>query len=121
MQDDYNSLWLEQLPRDGKRYRVSGSADDPHWLSSTELVFRTSEGQRFERTTITASAENPVGPVRRWLDSARVLGTNGFSSQLSVDGRAIYLQADIEAPVRSLRVVPNWVAKMKRAVDEANR
>ena len=50
-----------------------------------------------------------------------MLGTNGFSSQLSVDGRVIYLQADIEAPVRLLRVVPNWVAKMKRAVDEANK
>ncbi len=121
MQNDYSSLSLERLPPDGKRYRVFGGADDPHWLSPTELVFRTSEGQRFERTTITASAENPVGSVRRWLDSARVLGTNGFSSQLSVDGRVIYLQADLEAPVRSLRVVPNWVAKMKRAVDEANR
>ena len=121
LQDDYRSLWLERLPPDGKRYRVFGGADDPHWLSSSELVFRTSEGQRFERTTIAASAENPVGPVRRWLDAPRVLGTNGFSSQLSVDGRVIYLQADIEAPVRSLRVVPNWVAKMKRAVDEANK
>ena len=68
---------------------------------------------------IAASAENPVGPVRRWFTSSRVLGTNGFSSQLSVDGRIIYLQADLEAPVRSLRVVPNWVATMKRAVDEA--
>ncbi|MES3035676.1 MAG: protein kinase [Gemmatimonadota bacterium] len=121
MQNDYSSLSLERLPPDGNRYRVFGGADDPHWLSPTELVFRTSEGQRFERTTIAASAENPVGPVRRWLDSARVLGTNGFSSQLSVDGRVIYLQADLEVPVRSLRVVPNWVARMKRAVDEANK
>ena len=34
--------------------------------------------------------------------------------------RVIYLHADIEAPVRSLRVVPSWVATMKRAVDGAN-
>ena len=36
------------------------------------------------------------------------------------DGRLIYVQADVEALVRALRVVPNWVTKMKRAVDEAN-
>ncbi len=117
---DFNSLWLEPLPRNGKRYQVLGSsADDPHWLSSTELVFSTSGGKAFDRTTIAATAENPVGPVRRWFSSSGVLETNGFTSQLSVDERVIYLQADIEAPVRSLRVVPDWVAKMKRAVDEA--
>jgi hypothetical protein len=71
--------------------------------------------------TITASVENPVGPVRRWFNTPRALDTPGASSQLSVDGRVIYLQADVEAPVRSLRVVPNWVAKMKQAVDAVNK
>ena len=44
-----------------------------------------------------------------------MLETTGFSSQLSVDGRVIYLEADIEALVRSLRVVSKLVATMKRA------
>jgi len=120
---DENAMWLEPLPRTGKRYLLhSGSnADDPHWLSSTELVFKSYEPWGFDRVTITASAENPVGSVRRWFNTPRALDTPGASSQLSVDGRVIYLQADIEAPVRSLRVVPNWVAKMKQAVDAANK
>ncbi|MBY0489261.1 MAG: protein kinase [Gemmatimonadaceae bacterium] len=122
-QPDENAMWLEPLPRTGKRYPLhSGSnADDPHWLSATELVFKSYEPWGFDRVTITASAENPVGPMRRWFNSTRALDTPGASSQLSVDGRVIYLQADIEAPVRSLRVVPNWVAKMKQAVDAVNK
>ena len=118
---DENAMWLEPLPRNGKRYLLhSGSnADDPNWLSPTELVFKSYEPWGFDRVTITATDENPVGPVRRWFNTPRALDTPGVSSQLSADGRVIYLQADIEAPVRSLRVVPNWVAKMKRAVDAA--
>ncbi len=120
---DENAMWLEPLPRNGKRYLLhSGSnADDPHWLSPTELVFKSYEVWGFDRVTITATAESPVGPVRRWINTPRALDTPGASSQLSMDGRVIYLQADIEAPVRSLRVIPNWVARMKQMVDEANK
>jgi hypothetical protein len=122
-QPDENAMWIEPLPRTGKRYLLhSGSnADDPHWLSATELVFKSYEPWGFDRVAITASAENPVGPVRRWFSTPRALDTPGASSQLSVDGRVIYLQADVEAPVRSLRVVPNWVARMKQAVDSASK
>ncbi len=120
---DENAMWLEPLPRTGKRYLLhsGSSADDPHWLSATELVFKSNESWGFDRVTITASAESPVGPVRRWFTALRALDTPGASSQLSVDGRVIYLQADVEVPVRSLRVVPNWVAKMKQAVDSTSK
>jgi hypothetical protein len=33
----------------------------------------------------------------------------------------VYVQGAPDVPVRYLRVVPNWVEHMKRAVDEASR
>jgi hypothetical protein len=33
----------------------------------------------------------------------------------------VYVQGAPEVPVRYFRVIPNWVARMKRAVDEAKR
>ncbi len=120
--DNSSSLWLEPFPGNGQRYPVATPVDDPLWLSPTEVVFRTYAGmERFDRVTIFPSHEAPVGPRRRWLEAPRLIDTPGFSSAVTPDGRMIYLQADLEAPVHSLRVVPNWVATMKRAVDEANK
>ena len=36
----------------------------------------------------------------------------------TTDGRVVYLQGAPDVPVRYLRVIPNWVKRMKRAVDE---
>ena len=46
-------------------------------------------------------------------------GTDPYT--LTHDGRVVYLRGAPERPVAYLRVVPDWVSKMKRAVDEANR
>jgi len=40
---------------------------------------------------------------------------------LTRDGNVLYLRGAPERPVAYLRVVPDWVSKMKHAVDEANR
>jgi hypothetical protein len=40
---------------------------------------------------------------------------------LTPDGRVVYEQGGEIAPIRYLRVVPNWVAQMKRAVDAAGQ
>ena len=50
-----------------------------------------------------------------------MVATAGPSSMPTADGRIVYVRGAAEVPVRYFRVVPNWVAKMKRAVDEATR
>jgi hypothetical protein len=40
---------------------------------------------------------------------------------LSTDGRVVYVEGAVEQPTSHLRVVPRWVDRMKRAVDDANR
>ena len=49
------------------------------------------------------------------------VATAGPSYTLTRDGRVVYLRGAPERPVQYLRVIPDWVSKMKRAVDDANR
>lgn len=36
-------------------------------------------------------------------------------------GRVLYMRGANDEPKRYLRVIPNWVTLMERAVDDANR
>ena len=121
---DLNTLWLESLPANGKRFQVHGGSQtqDFFWLSPTELVFMAGRGvSSFDRVTINPASDNPVTNRRRWIETLRAVDTDGLSSTPTPDGRIIYLQGDIEPPARSLRVIPNWVARMKRIVDKTNK
>jgi len=121
---DLNTLWLEPMPANGKRFQVHGGSQtqDFFWLSSTELVFMAGHGvSSFDRVTINPTSENPVTNRRRWIETPRALDTDGLSSTPTPDSRIMYLQGDSEPPARSLRVIPNWVAKMKQAVDETKK
>jgi serine/threonine-protein kinase len=117
---DFTTLWLEPLPRTGKRYQLrTGGTDDGQWLSPSELVLWTGSG--FARATIDPVADPPLTNRRPWIETHRMIGTAGQSYSLTPDGRLLYVQGAEPTPVTYLRVVPDWVARMKRAVDEANR
>ena len=74
-----------------------------------------------DRITIDFSGVQPVfHPRRRWLAMPGFVSTVGQYT-LTRDGKVVYLRGSPEHPVTYLHVVPNWVATMKRAVDEANR
>jgi hypothetical protein len=51
----------------------------------------------------------------------RFIDTPGWSHAVMPGGDAVYLQATAENLGYYVRVIPNWVATMKRAVDEANK
>jgi hypothetical protein len=82
-------------------------------------VIHTDQG--FIRAIIDASREPPVVTKRLWFDPPDFVETAGLSHQVTPDGRLIYVRPEPRVPGRYLRVVPTWVAQMKRAVDEANR
>ena len=56
-----------------------------------------------------------------WFDGPRFVGIAAGGFGLTPDGRVVYKEGAEITPARYLRVVPNWVAQMKRAVDEANK
>jgi serine/threonine-protein kinase len=120
----FSAVWLEPLPRDGRRYQVAaGAMDEVHWLSASELVVSTDDvrGEGIERVAVIPSADPPVGSRRPWLRPQEFRRTAGQAFTLSQDGRVVYVRGAAEAPVQYLRVIPRWVDRMKRAVDAANR
>jgi Putative transposase len=66
-------------------------------------------------------AMGPLTNRRPWIETHRMIGTAGQSYSLTPDGRFLYVQGAEPTPVTYLRVVPDWVTRMKRAVDEASR
>jgi len=120
----FTAIWLEPFPRDGRRYQVAaGSVDEAEWLSSSELVVQTYDAGRavLDRVAVVPSADPPLGRRRHWLDMSGFRGTAGQSYTIAPDGRVVYVRGAAEVPVRYLRVIPHWVDRMKRAVNEANR
>jgi hypothetical protein len=121
---DFTAIWLEPFPRDGRRYQVAaGNVDEGLWLSSSELAIETFEAQGVstERVAVVPSAEPPLGTRRRWIDLPEFRSTAGQSLAASPDGKVMYVRGSAEVPVRYLRVIPNWVDRMRREVDAANR
>ncbi|MFN2316828.1 MAG: protein kinase [Gemmatimonadales bacterium] len=116
---DFQSAWIEPIPRTGQRY-PAGIGDYPQWLSPTEFVVSLEEG-RFDRVTVDATEGSPRVLRRPWFTVPQFVGIASGGFSLSPDGEVIFKQGEVIAPARYLRVVPNWVAQMKRAVDEANR
>ena len=120
---DFGALWIEPFPRTGQRY-AAGTGIYPQWLSASELVALTSsgfEGSGFERVRIDASVRPPRIVRRPWFAAPRLVRIQAGAFGLTPDGLVVYKQGEEIKPARYLRVVPNWVAQMKRAVAEANR
>jgi len=115
---DFRALWIEPVPQTGQRY-AAGIGNYPQWLTASEFVASTNESQ-FDRIRVDASVQPPRITRRHWFDAPRFVSIAAGGFGLTPDGRVVYKQgAEIE-PARYLRVVPNWVERMKRAVAEAN-
>jgi hypothetical protein len=122
---DESTVWLAPLPAGGRRYQVaSGSVGELGWLNDREFTF-LSWADNYEPTIIRASVDvssgTPVVARRRWMDLPGFIDTAGESYKLTPDGRVLYVRGASDQPKRYLRVIPNWVTRMERAVDEANR
>ncbi|HSG08160.1 MAG TPA: protein kinase [Longimicrobiales bacterium] len=120
----WTESWIEPLPGDGRRFQVAaGNLADIQWLSPYELGVPITDGSRtrVERVSVDPSANPPVRNLGWWADAPEFRDTNGPSFATAPGGGLMYLQGAPARPASYLRVVPDWVAQMKRAVDEANR
>jgi Tol biopolymer transport system component len=117
-------IWLEPFPRDERIFSVAAaSTGEPQWISSTELAASVIEdtGTRVDIFVIDPTAASPVGRVTRSYVLPGFNDTAGQSFTITPDGRVLYVQGAADKSARYLRVIPNWVEQMKRAVEEANR
>jgi hypothetical protein len=124
---DLSAVWLAPLPVGGQRYQVaSGSVAELDWLNDREFTYRSWGGVDNKETSVIrasvgGSRGTPVVTRRSWMSLPGFIDTAGESYQLTPDGRVLYVRGATDEPKRYLRVIPNWVTQMERAVDEANR
>jgi hypothetical protein len=78
-------------------------------------------GDGIIRATIDFTGSTPTFVRRRWLTPPHMVETAGESFQVTPDGRILFVQTVEPVHPRYLRVIPDWVRQMKRAVDQANR
>jgi len=118
---------LQPWPALDRRYLVDAEGTEPRWASNSELVYLSqyrSEGviaASIYRTRIDSNSSPPVGSKELIARDPRFADTPGWSLATSPGGELIYLQSPSENLGFYLRVIPNWVKQMKRAVDAANR
>jgi Tol biopolymer transport system component len=119
-----DSLWLQPFPATGKRYPIaSGDIEGLHWLSTTELTMASRDSgttMAIDRIAFDFSGPEPTFHRQRWLALPGFVNTPGPSYSLTPDGKVLYLRGAPERPVQYLRVIPDFVSKMRHAVDDAN-
>ncbi len=116
-------IFLSPYARTDQRFLVASSEGvfgEPQWLSANELVYWECCTDWY-RVRVNAAAGNPAGQPALWHTDQRFVDTPGQSYMLTPGGGLVYMQAPERKPVTYLRVIPNWVAQMKRTVHQANR
>ncbi len=116
---DGSRILVTSYPAAGRRWQVASDGVEPLWLSVGEILYRS--GVSWYLVRIDPATGEPLGPGTLWGRDPRFSDTSGWSNRLSHDGGIIYLQGPAQVSSSYLRVVPNWVAQMKVAVDGANR
>ena len=112
-------LNLTAFPPESRQQLVAVGGVEPLWLSSTELLYRT--GVTWNLVHVNATTGELAGSPTRWGFDPRFLDTPGWSNRPSWDGGIVYVQSPDVADARFLRFIPDFVARMKTAVDKANR
>jgi serine/threonine-protein kinase len=112
-------LNLTSYPPGQRQQIVALGGVEPLWLSNTELLYRT--GATWNLAHVNTTTGDLDGARTRWGADPRFLDTPGWSNRLSWDGGIVYVQSPDVSDARFLRFIPDFVARMKAAVDTANR
>jgi serine/threonine protein kinase len=108
---------ITPFPARNRRVVVTRDGGEPQWLSPGRLNFRN--GVEWFRVAVDPVSGEVAGRAERWLRDPRFSDTPGWSQHPTPDGGLIYVQGPERTRATYLRVIPGWVARMKRAVDEA--
>jgi hypothetical protein len=114
-----NLLYVASYPPGGQRHQIATGAVEPLWLSPTELLFRSNV--TWYKARIDGATGELTGPPTIWARDTRFLDTPGWSNRPSWDGGIIYSRSSGQDDIRYLRFLPDFIPRMKSAVDAANR
>jgi serine/threonine-protein kinase len=110
---------VTSFPVAGRRRQVAAGGAEPLWLTPTTVIYRS--GVSWYTVKVDPDTGEPQGAPTFWARDPRFSDTSGWSNRLGHDGGIIYLQGPEQTSASYLRVIPDWVAQMKAAVDGAGR
>jgi serine/threonine-protein kinase len=113
-----NELVISRFPTQNSPSQ-STEGIEAQWVSMNTVRFRGAQGWWYEITVDSASGRVRGAP-RPYFFDPRFADTPGWSHRAVSNGGMIYVQAPARSSATYLRVVPNWVEKMKRAVDSTD-
>ncbi len=116
---DGSRIMVTTFPRPSRRWQIASQGVEPLWIGPATVLFR--QGAAWYSVSVNAETGEPSGAPVQWATDPRFSDTSGWSNVLSHDGGIIYVQGPEQASPGYFRVIPNWVAQMKRAVDEAQQ
>jgi hypothetical protein len=116
---DGSRILVTSYPTPGRISQLASGGVEPFWLSDSEVLYRL--GITWYVVRINPATGEPLGPPAFWARDPRFSDTSGWSNRPSRDGGIIYVQGPEQTSASYLRVVPNWVAQMKAAADQASR
>ena len=119
--EDLSFFVLEPWPSRDRAYRMSGVGVVTAWLSSDELVSGGLASVNFYKMRIDPDSDPPISQPELWFSDPLFTQTPGDSHVVTHDGGILYMQRLGPNVAHFIRVIPDWVEQMKRAVDEANR
>ncbi len=99
--------------------QVAVGGVEPLWLSATEVIYRL--GVAWYLVRLDPVTGEVIGAPTLWGSDVRFADTPGWSNRLTHDRGIIYVQGSDSDHANSIRLIPNWVSQMKRAVDAANK
>ncbi len=103
--------------RPGRQWQIASQGVEPLWLSPTTVLYR--QGATWKVTAVNPTTGEPSGAPVVWATDPRFSDTSGWSNVPTHDGGIIYVQGPEQSSPGYFRVIPNWVAQMKAAVDKA--
>jgi hypothetical protein len=116
---DESRIVVTTFPDPGRRWQVATLGVEPIWLSDTELLYRF--GASWYLVRVNPATGEPLGVAVLWGRDPRFSDTSGWSNRPDHSGGVVYVKSPQQPDPSFLRVIPNWVEQMKRAVDAANR
>ncbi|MFL5619862.1 MAG: hypothetical protein ACJ79A_15890 [Gemmatimonadaceae bacterium] len=118
-QDREGRIMVTSFPPKPERIQIAAQGVEPLWLSDTEVLYRS--GVSWYSSKVDPSTGEPAGTPTLWARDPRFSDTAGWSNRVSWDGGIVYVQGPEQTSGRYLRVVPDWVSRMKAAVDSVER
>jgi len=118
-QAEDNRVTMTASPPGSWERLIASGAVEPVWLNSSEILYRS--GFTWHAVRIDPGSGEQVGTATVWGADPRFSDTFGWSNRPNWRGGIVYLQGPADTRARYFRVIPHWVTRMKRAVDEANR